>query len=69
MAGMTHLNHSLVAAGRVAPAARWSANHAASLAGNRHHLTVIAPMLATYQVKPSFKDIVGITRPLTEDSS
>ena len=27
MAGITYLNHSLVAAGRVAPAARWSAMH------------------------------------------
>lgn len=69
MAGITHLNHSLVAAGRVAPAARWSANHAASLTGNRHHFTVIAPMSVTYQVKPSFTDTKAITQPLTEGSS
>ena len=62
MAGITYLNHSLVAAGRVAPAARWSAHHAASLTA----------MSVTYQVKPSFQDskaIKAITQPLTEGSS
>ncbi|HEX2577442.1 MAG TPA: hypothetical protein VHK88_13890 [Aquihabitans sp.] len=64
---MTHLNQGPVAAGRVAPAARWSATDAVS-ARVRHHLTVIAPMptAATYVVKPSFE---GITRRPTEGSS
>ena len=67
MAGMTHLNQSLVAAGCAAPAAaRWSATDATSPARNRHHLTVIAPMPATYEVKPSFEDI---TRRPTEGST
>lgn len=66
MASMTNTNQRLVAAGRVASAGRWSATADASLAGNRHHLLVIAPVSATYEVKPSFK---GITRRLTEGSS
>jgi len=64
MATLTHLNQSLVAAGCVAPASRWS--DAAAPAGN-HHATVMSPVTATtYEVKPSFK---GITRRLTEGST
>ena len=63
MATLTHLNQSLVAAGRVAPAPRWS--DAAAPTGN-HHATVMSPVTATYEVKPSFK---GITRRLTEGST
>ncbi len=66
MASMTNTNQRLVAAGRVASAGRWSATDASALAGNRHHLMVIAPVPATYEVKPSFK---GITRRPTEGSS
>lgn len=67
MAATTHLNQSLVASGCAAPAAaRWSATDATSVDRNRHHLTVIAPMPATYEVKPSFQ---GITRRPTEGSS
>lgn len=66
MAAMTHLDQSLAAAGGVAPAPRWSAIDATSLVRNRHHFTVIAPMPATYAVKPSFE---GVTRRLTEGSS
>lgn len=65
MASMTHLNQRLVAAGVVAPGARWSAADATSPVRN-HHLTVVAPVPATYEVKPSF---MGITRRPTEGSS
>ncbi len=66
MAGMTHLNQRLVAAGCVAPAARWSAADATAMNRPRHHVSVIATVPATYVVKPSFK---GITRRLTEGST
>jgi len=80
MAAMTHRNQSLVAAGGVAPAgARWSAADANSVVRNRHHLTVIAAMPATYEVKPSFASgttrgiaqaiSTATTRRLTEGSS
>jgi len=65
MVSTTHLNQRLVAAGGVAPAARWYATDATSLVADRHHLTVIAPMPATREVKP----FNGITRRLTEGST
>lgn len=65
MASTTHLNQRLVAAGGVAPAARWSATDATSRVAYGHHLTVIAPMPATREVKP----FNGITRRLTEGST
>ncbi|MCU1499987.1 MAG: hypothetical protein JWM47_3940 [Acidimicrobiales bacterium] len=70
MASTTQHHQGLVAAGCGAPALSWPVADAAS-AENRHHVTVMSPIPAAYEVKPSVKDVtfMGITRRPTEGSS